>query len=135
MTAAVAHRVVLGCVPDPELSPNARVHWAVKARKTKQLREYVGYVTRESAPPEPLTGPVTLRISVGWPKGRKRHDDDNMVSLCKAVIDGMTDAGWWLNDSQVTIARPIEQQPWNRWEKQGGWLYPYGCMSIDVESA
>jgi hypothetical protein len=71
---------------------------------------------------------------VGWPVGRKRHDDDNMVSLLKTVCDGMTDAGWWINDSQVSIKRPIKQEPWGKWRDIGGWLYPSGCLVIDVEA-
>ena len=133
MSTATIYRAVIGTVPDAELGSNGRLHWAVKARRVKALREFVYWQTRDHAPAQPFTGPVVVTVSVGWPKGRKRHDDDNMVSLLKAAIDGMTDAGWWLNDSQVTIKRPIEQQPWGRWEKHGGWLYPHGCMTIDVE--
>jgi Holliday junction resolvase RusA-like endonuclease len=133
VSAAVAYRVVLGCVPDAEIGPNGRLHPMARARKVRQLREFVGWSARESAPAEPMTGPVVLRIAVGWPKGRRRHDDDNLVGLMKAVVDGMTDAGWWRNDRQVTIARPIEQQRWTDWRENGGWLYPAGCMTIDIE--
>ena len=132
MTAATSTRVVIGCVPDADLGSNGRAHWAVKARKAKALRQFVYYSTREDAPEQPMTGPVQLTISVGWPKGRKRHDDDNMVTLCKSLVDGMTDAGYWRNDRQVTIRRPIDQQPWSQWEKQGGWLYPHGVISVEV---
>ena len=133
MSAAIIQRVIIPCVPDADLGSNGRLHYMVRARKVRQLREYVYWQTRESAPSSPLTGRVVLTISVGWPRGRKRHDDDNMVSLCKTIIDGMTDAGWWVNDSQVSIKRPIEQQPWGRWQKEGGWRYPDGCMVVDIE--
>ena len=133
MNVATVQRVIIPTVPDSELGSNGRLHWAVKARKVKQLREYVGYVARENAPPEPITGPVVLTISVGWPKGRKRHDDDNMVSLMKAVIDGLTDAGFWADDRLVTIARPIVQRTWGEWGDAAGWQYPGGVISLEIE--
>jgi Holliday junction resolvase RusA-like endonuclease len=131
VTVATVYRTICPCVPDADLSPNARVHWRVRARKVKALREFVYWATKADAPIEPFTGPVVLTISVGWPVGRKRHDDDNMVSLCKTIVDGMTDAGWFVNDSQVSIERPIKQEPWGRWKEQGGWLYPSGVLVID----
>lgn len=42
MTAATVYRIVVPGVPDPELSPNARVHRMVKARKVRQWRETAG---------------------------------------------------------------------------------------------
>ena len=32
-------------LPYPELSPNSRVHWAVKARAVKASREEIGWLT------------------------------------------------------------------------------------------
>lgn len=133
MSVGTIYRTTVSCVPDADLSLNARVHHMARARKARALREFVGWQTREDAPPEPFAVPVLVTVSVGWPKGRKRHDDDNMVGLLKSVIDGMTDAGWWTNDRLVTIRRPIEQQAWSRWERHGGWCHPAGVMVIDVE--
>jgi Holliday junction resolvase RusA-like endonuclease len=133
MSVTTVYRTIVPCVPDADLSPNARVHWGVRARKVANLRNFVGWAVKADAPDEPFAGPVVLTISVGWPVGRKRHDDDNMVSLLKTVVDGMTDAGWWVNDSQVSIKRPIKQEPWSKWKNIGGWLYPSGCLVIDVE--
>ena len=132
MTVGTVRRVIVPCVPDSDIGPNGRLHWAVKARKVKQLREFVGWHARENAPDEPMTGAVVLRVSVGWPKGRKRHDDDNMVALLKAVQDGLTDAGWWKDDANVSIERPVDQQLWGEWSRHGGGLYDRGVMTIDV---
>jgi Holliday junction resolvase RusA-like endonuclease len=133
VTVATVYRTIVPCVPDAQIGSNGRLHWAVKARRVKSLREFVYWATKADAPDKPFTGPVVLTISVGWPVGRKRHDDDNMVSLLKTCVDGMTDAGWWVNDSQVSIKRPIKQEPWSKWRDVGGWLYPSGCLVIDVE--
>jgi Holliday junction resolvase RusA-like endonuclease len=134
VSVATVYRTIVPCVPDSDLSPNARVHWRVRARKVASFREFVGWATKSDAPPEPFAGPVVLTVSVGWPVGRKRHDDDNMVALCKTMVDGITDAGWWVNDSQVSINRPIKQESWGKWKDIGGWLYPSGCLVIDVEA-
>lgn len=134
MTAAVrtVYRTTVGCVPDADLSSNSRAHHMVRYRKVKALREFTKYQTREDVPPEPFTGPVKVTVSIGWPKGRKRQDPTNVEFCLKSVIDGMTDAGWWVNDKQVTIER-IVQQTWSDWKEQGGWLHPHGVMTLEVE--
>jgi Holliday junction resolvase RusA-like endonuclease len=125
-------RTIVPCVPDADLSPNARVHWRVRARKVQALREYVRWTTKDDAPSTPLVGPVVVSISIGWPKGRKRHDPTNVPTLLKAVVDGLTDAGWWEDDKLVEFGR-LSQQTWGDWKEQGGWLFGSGVMTIDIE--
>jgi Holliday junction resolvase RusA-like endonuclease len=125
-------RTILPCVPDADLSPNARVHWRVRARKVRALREFVCWSSKADAPSVPLTGKVVLHVAIGWPKGRKRHDPTNVPTLLKAVVDGLTDAGWWEDDRLVEFGT-LSQQTWGQWEKQGGWLFPGGVMTVDIE--
>jgi Holliday junction resolvase RusA-like endonuclease len=135
VSVATVYRTIVPCVPDADLSPNARVHWRVRARKVKALREFVYYATRGDAPVVPFSGPVVLSVAIGWPKGRKRHDPTNVPTLLKAVVDGLTDAGWWADDNLVEFGR-LSQQTWGQWQEQGGWLYgSSGVMTIDIEEA
>lgn len=129
------YRTTIGCVPESDLSANRsmRVHPMRRHRLTKALREFTYWQAREDAPPEPLTGPVMVTIGIGWPKGRKRQDPSNVGHCLKPVIDGLTDAGYWMDDKQVTIREPIQQQTWGEWQDRGGWLHPHGVMTIEVE--
>ena len=127
------YRTTISTVPDADLSSNSRAHYMVKARKVKALREFTYYQTRQDAPETPIAGPVMLTVAIGWPKGRKRQDPSNVAHCIKGAVDGMTDAGWWLDDKQVTIREPIQQQTWGEWQERGGWLHPNGVITIDVE--
>ena len=77
---------------------NSRSHWATRAKQTKHAREYA----------EPAGGVVTVDppmdqaiVLVRW-QGRGRLPDvDNIAGRCKAYIDGLQDAGWWLDDTNI----------------------------------
>lgn len=60
MSVGTIYRTTVSCVPDADLSLNARVHHMARARKARALREFVGWQTREDAPPEPFAVPVLL---------------------------------------------------------------------------
>jgi len=132
MAEAVALRVVVPGVPDPELSPNSRAHHRVKARKRRQLREFSGWAMKESAPERPISGPVVVTVTVGWPKRRPGMDIDNCTASLKGAIDALMDAGFIVDDSQIQELR-VRQRKWGEWSNQGGWLYAAGCMTFDVE--
>lgn len=80
--------------PDKLLSPNARAHWAVKARAVKSARSLGWGLLLEALngrEPKFADGPVGLN----WrfhPKTRNTPDDDNALASCKAYRDGMADA-------------------------------------------
>lgn len=132
MTAATVYRAVIGTVPEPELSPNHRAHRMVRARKQKELREFAGWCARDTAPSSPLTGPVTVTVTIGWPKRRPGMDIDNATATLKGAIDGIVDAGYLVDDKQITELR-VRQQAWKEWGELGGWQYPHGCMVFDVQ--
>jgi Holliday junction resolvase RusA-like endonuclease len=133
VSTATVYRTVIETVPHEDLSANARVHHMARARRVKELREFVYWQTRQDAPSAPIAGPVVVSVTIGWPKGRKRQDPTNVGHCLKAVIDGMSDAGWWNNDKQVTIREPIGQQSWGVWSKGAGGLYPAGVITLDIE--
>lgn len=97
--------------PAKELSPNARGHWAPKARAARKARMDAFYATK-AAKVGIVAGevPITLRIEFCPPDKRKR-DADNMLASCKNFFDGIADA-LSVNDSffrhQVFIAEPVK---------------------------
>lgn len=77
--------------PAKALSPNARVHWAVKAASVKKARSDAYVLTRSSMVEIPrwLGVHVTLDFC---PPSRRRYDADNIIASLKASMDGIADA-------------------------------------------
>lgn len=76
--------------PPSELSPNARVHWSVKARKAKAYRAAAYLLTTQAgiAAPE---GRAVLSLEF-VPPDRRARDDDNLVAAFKSARDGIAEA-------------------------------------------
>ena len=77
--------------PSKDLSPNARVHFRVKAAATKVARQTAVVLAfeagwRDAWLPE---GRLYLWIDCYQAPGKKLPDDDNMVGRCKAYRDGI----------------------------------------------
>jgi len=92
--------------PPPELSPNARVHWAKLASIKKTYRLACAAQTREQGaklnrtkkpiiPGLPACGfvfaPVLLELEFYKPN-RRAMDRDNLLARMKAGLDGVCDA-------------------------------------------
>lgn len=102
-------------LPTRNLSPNARCHWAVKAREVKVYRALAHWratkeMQRDLASRGAVFGAVlpmrldraTVRLTFYWPDKRRR-DRDNALASMKSAMDGFTDAGVWGDDSGVTF--------------------------------
>lgn len=127
-----AYRVVIPGVPDPELSPNARVDRRVRARKVKQWRETAGWAAKAAAPERPLAGPLAVTVTICWAGKRGRLPDaDNVLAMCKPVLDGLTDAHVWHDDSQIDRLSVVQEHL----DKDTRAHYPNGCIVIDIEEA
>lgn len=79
--------------PDRALHPNARVHWAVKAKAAKRARIDGNLMAREVGWnlvtwPD---GPLHVWID-GYAKDRRRRDADGLLSSMKPWLDGIADA-------------------------------------------
>lgn len=77
--------------PSKDLSPNARVHYRVKAAATKTARQLAVVLAfeagwRNARLPE---GRLHLWIDCYQAPGKKLPDDDNMIGRCKAYRDGI----------------------------------------------
>lgn len=86
-------------LPYPELSPNARHHWAVKARAVKASREEIGWLAKvQWHDDEPM---IKARISYEFHvKDRRVRDTDNLLNnlTIKSWVDGLVDVGVLLLD-------------------------------------
>ena len=87
-------------VPPACLSPNARTHYMAKARATKAVRRNAGLIARSIGIAPPLES-AAVRLTFRFPDRRKR-DRDNLVARCKAIFDGLQDAGVVRDDSDIT---------------------------------
>lgn len=91
-------------IPPKELSPNARVHWAVKAKHAKASRQIAAMLGKQAGSPKY----TRANVRIVWYKPTKRsRDSDNSLAMCKSFCDGLADAGIIKNDSGFRFM-PIE---------------------------
>ena len=77
--------------PNKILSPNARPHWAAKAKAAKAAKK-VGYVCAlESKVRVDWEGQIHLWITF-YPPDRRSRDDDNLIAAFKNYRDGIAQA-------------------------------------------
>lgn len=107
--------------PPNELSPNARVHWSVKAKAVKSYRNACYLACRLANLVAPTTdGNLHLWIDFHPPSNR-RIDDDNCLSRLKSGRDGIAD---YLGvDDRIFVSHPMVK------EKIDG-----GCVKIRITS-
>lgn len=86
--------------PPSILNPNNRSHWAKKNPVKVRYKEQCHALAAAIAPALPA-GKIPLSI-VFYPP-RNIGDLDNMLSSCKALFDGISDA-WGINDK---LFRPM----------------------------
>jgi crossover junction endodeoxyribonuclease RusA len=78
--------------PAKELSPNARMHWAQKAKFAKAYRMACFTLCLQAKLAKPETeGRLHLWLDF-YPPDRRHRDDDNMIASFKAGRDGIADA-------------------------------------------
>lgn len=88
--------------PPRELSPNARVHWAKKAKAAKQYKADCMWIMKAA---KPKTFNMELQITFE-PPTKRRMDLDNMLSSFKYGIDAIAES-LGVDDSKfrITISR------------------------------
>lgn len=96
-------------LPPKEVSPNARVHWATKARAVKRQRNDAAMAAMVlSSIRRPKWQAATIQATFYRPRGRVLIDQDNAIASLKASIDGLADAGIFANDRGVTWLPPLQ---------------------------
>jgi len=74
--------------PAPELSPNARVHWARKAKAAAQAKNTAFVETHQLKTRDMRCDTFALTLTF-HPSSRRRMDLDNAISRCKNFMDGI----------------------------------------------
>ena len=72
------------------LSMNDREHWATKARRVREIREWTAREARTQGIPQLDHPRVILHYS---PRDKRRRDVENLVPTSKAAVDGLVLAG------------------------------------------
>ena len=97
-------------LPPRALSPNARIHWAIKARATKAYRRtcYIMALAAPRTTGKPRWSHAIARATF-YHAQRRRRDGDNLLASLKAAFDGIVDAGLLLDDAGLTHL-PVRQE-------------------------
>lgn len=74
--------------PPAELSPNSRTHWAIKNRAAQLLKHDCWALTKASGAKVEHDDKIPLRMTFR-PPSKHRHDMDNCLARCKALLDGV----------------------------------------------
>ncbi len=116
--------------PDSKLSPNARIHWAQKAKIAASHRQcaYVSCLAksrRDYRDALKLSNNLRAMITF-YPPDRRKRDLDNLHASCKFYLDGIAQAfgfddskiKWvncaWGNDLALRVIVSIDLEPDNK---------------------
>ena len=88
--------------PDKKLSPNAREHWAVKARLKKSARATAAKAAQAAGVRRSDASCLSV-TAVFFPPDRRARDLDNMLASLKPSFDGIADV-IGVDDSKWEIA-------------------------------
>jgi hypothetical protein len=108
MAADVLATIVVPLTPSPVLSPNARVHWAKRAKQAGLCRTAAAMATTETLDRDARKAiadvpHIGYRIEIHWEPGRRGvRDEDNALSSCKAILDGIADS-LGIDDSRLHV--------------------------------
>lgn len=86
---------VLDIPPGDLINANERLHWAVRARRTADLKADAARVARAARVPRLERVRV---VGVVHPPDRRRRDPHNLYPTLKAYIDGIVQAGVLIDD-------------------------------------
>ena len=106
---SISMRIELGHLPDPDLSPNKRLHhMALYQAKLLAKEEMYLCVLKQGRPPEPLD---KAHITITWvAKDKRRRDIDNLFSSMKAYIDGLVFAEVIADDSADCVSYTLRYE-------------------------
>lgn len=88
------------------LTANDKMHWAARAKLTKQLRQW-GYLLGREGEGVARLGLTHARVEVEFAyPDRRRRDRHNLAPTVKAVMDGLIDAGLLPDDADQFLDGP-----------------------------
>jgi crossover junction endodeoxyribonuclease RusA len=89
--------------PSKDLSPNARLHWARKAKAVKQARAGAHFLILEARGHARRIGEAAKLSMTFCPPDKRRRDRDNLIASMKAATDGIADA-LRIDDSKFEVS-------------------------------
>lgn len=97
-------------IPHRALTPNSRVHWSIKAKRTRTARFNALVVGRHALSKARIGKPewpeAETRV-VSYFRDKRRRDRDNYAASLKAYWDGLADAGIVANDAGFIHHSPV----------------------------
>lgn len=100
--------------PNRLLSPNARVHHLAKHKAVRQHRG-IASVLGSLDGRKRLRNPVLAILPIVTT--RRRRDLDNVLAGLKSALDGLTDCGWWDDDSEIAGITILKSKYFKLWER------------------
>jgi crossover junction endodeoxyribonuclease RusA len=103
--------VIVLPLPHKNLSPNARCHWRPKAERVKRYRKDAAiavqiWMSENERREKTFWRAATIQFRFLF-RDKRRRDRDNFTAAMKSALDGFTDAGVWVDDSNVTTLPTI----------------------------
>ena len=100
------------------ISANDRLHWAEKAKRTKDIRTLAMLAARER---DPAPIPCLVDVTIHRPKGGTLRDAENSAPTVKACLDGLRDAQVLAEDDRKhVVAITYRIAPKNRADDRYG---------------
>ena len=101
--------IELGHLPDPDLSPNKRLHYmALYKAKAAAKTEAAALVMAQGKPSRPYQ---KAHITITWvAKDKRRRDVDNLFASCKASIDGLVHVGLLRDDDAMHVGYTLRYE-------------------------
>lgn len=93
--------------PAKALHPNARSHWAPKAKAVKAARREAWGAAMEAGLGRIKADSISV-TAIFNPPDKHRRDEDGMFAACKSYFDGIADATG-IDDSRWTFAMRTEE--------------------------
>lgn len=88
------------------ITANDKMHWGVRARLTKQLRQW-GYLLGREGEGVARLGLTHARVEMEFAyPDRRRRDRSNLAPTVKALMDGLIDAGLLPDDADRFLDGP-----------------------------
>lgn len=88
------------------MSSNGRLHWGERARRSRMLRDMARLIgqsrRRRDGLGMPVFGRCAVTVTVTYPRNG-RADPANASPTVKALLDGLTDAGFWPDDDSEHV--------------------------------
>jgi transcriptional regulator with XRE-family HTH domain len=101
--------IELGHLPDPDLSPNKRLHYMeLYKAKDAAKQEAAALVLSQGKPARPYE---KAHITITWvAKDKRRRDVDNLFASMKASIDGLVAVGLLADDDAMHVGYTLRYE-------------------------